>query len=91
MPVIRARFGRRVPIPEPVRGEDGLRQRRERIRLSGDVPSPLNPPPACRFHTRCRKAQDICRITEPPLRELAPGHVAACHFPDNTIGADFTG
>jgi peptide/nickel transport system ATP-binding protein/oligopeptide transport system ATP-binding protein len=74
-----------VPLPEPVtRGPDGQRQRRERIRLTGDVPSPLNPPPACRFHTRCWKAQDICRQQEPPLVELAPGHHTACHFPENT-------
>jgi oligopeptide/dipeptide ABC transporter ATP-binding protein len=73
-----------VPIPEPVRGEGGVRARRERIRLTGDVPSPLNPPPACRFHTRCWKAQEICRTTEPPLAELVTGHKVACHFPENT-------
>jgi peptide/nickel transport system ATP-binding protein len=73
-----------VPAPEPLRGESGQRQRRERIRLAGDVPSPLNPPPACRFHTRCWKAQEICRTEEPPLAELAPGHSVACHFPENT-------
>jgi peptide/nickel transport system ATP-binding protein/oligopeptide transport system ATP-binding protein len=66
-----------VPASRP-----GLRGRRERIRLAGDVPSPLNPPPACRFHTRCWKAQEICRTTEPPLAELAPGHHVACHFPE---------
>jgi peptide/nickel transport system ATP-binding protein len=76
-----------VPVPAPVRTE-GRRQRRERIRLSGDVPSPLNPPPACRFHTRCWKAQEVCRTEEPPLAELAPGHKVACHFPENTPPAD---
>jgi peptide/nickel transport system ATP-binding protein/oligopeptide transport system ATP-binding protein len=72
-----------VPVPRPVRVE-GRRGRRERIRLSGDVPSPLNPPPACRFHTRCWKAQEVCRTQEPPLSELVPGHQVACHFPENT-------
>jgi peptide/nickel transport system ATP-binding protein len=72
-----------VPVPEPVRGEGGVRERRERIRLTGDVPSPLNPPAACRFHTRCWKAQDICRTVEPPLADLVPGHKVACHFPEN--------
>jgi oligopeptide/dipeptide ABC transporter ATP-binding protein len=73
-----------VPVPEPLRGEDGTRLRRERIRLVGDVPSPINPPPACRFHTRCWKAQEVCRTEEPPLVELIPGHQVACHFPENT-------
>ncbi len=75
-----------VPVPEPVRSEGGVRQRRERIRLVGDVPSPVNPPPACRFHTRCWKAQEVCRTQEPPLVELIPRHQVACHFPENTPG-----
>jgi peptide/nickel transport system ATP-binding protein/oligopeptide transport system ATP-binding protein len=73
-----------VPVPEPLTSASGQRQRRQRIRLQGDVPSPLMPPPACRFHTRCWKAQHICRTQEPPLAELAPGHRVACHFPENT-------
>jgi peptide/nickel transport system ATP-binding protein/oligopeptide transport system ATP-binding protein len=75
-----------VPVPEPVRVE-GRRARREHIRLAGDVPSPLNPPPACRFHTRCWKAQEVCRTQEPPLAELVSGHQVACHFPENTEAA----
>lgn len=67
-----------VPIPDPVR-----RTQRDRIRLQGDVPSPINPPPACRFHTRCWKAQEVCKTDEPPLVDLAPGHRVACHFPEN--------
>jgi oligopeptide/dipeptide ABC transporter ATP-binding protein len=71
-----------VPIPEPVAAATGARVRRERIRLTGDVPSPINPPPGCHFHTRCWKAQDICKTVEPELLELAPGHKSACHFPE---------
>ena len=77
-----------VPLPEPAkRNAEGGRERRDRVRLVGDVPSPLNPPPACRFHTRCWKAQEVCRTEPPPLRELAPGHQVACHFPENTPAA----
>ena len=67
-----------VPVPDTRR-----RLERERILLSGDVPSPISPPPACRFHTRCWKAQEICRTDEPPLVELLPRHHVACHFPEN--------
>jgi oligopeptide/dipeptide ABC transporter ATP-binding protein len=72
-------------VPVPSRQRRG----RERIRLAGDVPSPINPPPACRFHTRCWKAQDICRTQEPPLVELAPAHRVACHFPENVEPSGF--
>ena len=62
-----------IPVPDPDR-------RRNRIVLTGDVPSPANPPSGCRFHTRCYMAQPRCSQEVPLLREIAPGHFSACHF-----------
>ncbi|MCW2806197.1 MAG: oligopeptide/dipeptide transporter, ATPase subunit [Marmoricola sp.] len=74
-----------VPVPDTKR-----RHQRERIRLQGDVPSPINPPTACRFHTRCWKAQEICRTEEPLLLQIGTGaesgHQVACHFPEEPSG-----
>jgi oligopeptide transport system ATP-binding protein len=61
------------PIPDPT-------SHRERIILKGDVPSPIDPPPGCRFHTRCLYAEDVCSEQEPQLREARENHLAACHF-----------
>ncbi len=64
-----------VPYPDPEIESD-----RKRIILSGDVPSPVDPPSGCRFHTRCAKAGPICQKERPAFREITPGHFAACHF-----------
>jgi peptide/nickel transport system ATP-binding protein len=70
-----------VPVPDPV-----LERTRQRIVLTGDVPSPINPPTGCRFHPRCRYATAICSEQEPPLIAHGAGHLAACHHPQK-VGA----
>jgi oligopeptide/dipeptide ABC transporter ATP-binding protein len=67
-----------IPIPDPREN-----RRRERIVVTGEPPSPVDPPPGCVFHTRCPRAQDLCRQEVPRLSEYANGHQAACHFPLN--------
>jgi peptide/nickel transport system ATP-binding protein len=68
-----------VPIPDPV-----VERERESILLAGDLPSPANPPAACRFHTRCPYVQPTrCREDVPALRTLAPGHEVACHWAED--------
>jgi peptide/nickel transport system ATP-binding protein len=64
-----------APIPEPHR-------KQERIVLRGEVANPANPPTGCYFHPRCRYATDLCVSEKPPLREITPGHYAACHYAD---------
>jgi peptide/nickel transport system ATP-binding protein/oligopeptide transport system ATP-binding protein len=62
-----------VPLPDPG-------QKRAKLRVEGDVPSPIRPPPGCHFHPRCRYAEARCRVEVPELREVAPGHLVACHL-----------
>ena len=64
-----------VPVPDPSGGK------RQRQLLSGDVPSPANPPSACRFHTRCPKAQPKCSVDDPVFEDKGNGTMAACHYP----------
>jgi len=70
-----------VPVPDPT-------IQRKRIILAGDVPSPIDLPKGCRFHTRCPYAFDRCRVEEPALKEVLPGHFAACHLRDALAVAD---
>jgi oligopeptide/dipeptide ABC transporter ATP-binding protein len=62
-------------------------RRTQEAPITGDPPNPIDPPSGCRFHTRCWKAQEVCKTDEPPLIELAPGRQAACHFPENIPGS----
>jgi oligopeptide transport system ATP-binding protein len=64
-----------IPIADP-----RVEQSRQRVLLEGDVPSPINPPPGCRFKARCRYAKDICSQEMPAFREVAPNHFVACHI-----------
>ncbi len=72
-----------IPIPDP----DLARQGKQRV-TRGEPPSPTNPPPGCRFSTRCRFATDICHEVEPPLARYPDGDLAACHHPLNTTESD---
>ena len=68
-----------VPIPDPI-----VEKKRERIILTGDVPSPINPPSGCHFHTRCPYAMDVCRKIEPKFVDQGGGHFVACHLYPNS-------
>ncbi len=70
-----------IPIPDPTK-------RRNRIILSGDVPSPSNPPPGCRFHTRCRFATNKCKVEEPGLKEVRKDHFVACHYAEDILATE---
>jgi oligopeptide/dipeptide ABC transporter ATP-binding protein len=65
-----------IPLPDPVH-----ERTKTHAAIRGEVPSATSPPPGCRFHTRCPRAQDVCRVVEPPLRSFGGTHLAACHFP----------
>jgi oligopeptide transport system ATP-binding protein len=71
-----------VPIPDPV-----IEKKRERIILTGDVPSPINPPSGCHFHTRCPYVMDVCKVEEPAFADQGGGHFVACHlYPNSRTG-----
>ncbi len=72
-----------IPIPDPEEN-----RKRTRTVVAGEPPNPMDPPPGCRFHTRCPYATDICRAVEPPLAEYAGGHLAACHHPRNVTAQE---
>jgi peptide/nickel transport system ATP-binding protein len=77
-----------IPIPDPV-----VEERRERILLAGDLPSAADPPPGCRFHTRCPFRQPTrCHDEVPQLRQLRPNHTVACHWAEkfSELGASTT-
>jgi oligopeptide/dipeptide ABC transporter ATP-binding protein len=67
-----------IPIPDPEEN-----RRRERPLVTGEPPNPIHPPSGCRFHTRCPRATEVCRVAEPQLTEYAGGHLAACHHPQH--------
>jgi oligopeptide transport system ATP-binding protein len=77
-----------VPVPDPT-----AERRRRRVILTGDVPSPANPPSGCRFHTRCWLYEKLgkpenCRTIDPPLREVGPDQKAACHYAEDSLASD---
>ena len=63
-----------LPIADPTV------KREKRVILKGDIPSPINPPSGCRFHTRCEYKKDICKVVEPELKDIGNDHLTACHF-----------
>jgi oligopeptide/dipeptide ABC transporter ATP-binding protein len=72
-----------IPIPDPKENRE-----RERTSVTGEVPSPIDPPKGCRFAGRCPRASDVCRQMEPQLTEYADGHAAACHHPQNVTAEE---
>jgi len=72
-----------IPVPDPQ-----IARKRRGIGITGELPSPINPPSGCRFRTRCPLAQEICAEEEPALRSFGPGHQAACHFPLQPLADD---